>query len=207
MLVIHEWTGIGDYVKRRCEQLARLGYVAFAADIYGKGVRPKTSQEAGAEASKFRSDRKLMRARAQAGLRALKESPGVDPGRVAAIGYCFGGGTALELARSGAPLKGTVSFHGNLDTPDPADARNIKGKVLVLQGGADPIAPFTQALALSQEFEAAHADYRIVVYGGAKHSFTNRASDGSLAGALYDPKADAASWEEMKAFLASVLGF
>jgi dienelactone hydrolase len=204
ILVVHEWTGVGDYVKRRAEQLAGLGYIAFAADIYGKGVRPQTVAEASAEAGKYRADRKLMRDRVRAGLAALKSSPGVDPAKTAAIGYCFGGGTVLELARSGADVKGVVSFHGNLDTPDPKDASNIKARVLVLHGGADPFVPFTQVEAFKNEMEAAKVDYQLVVYGGAQHSFTNPASDGKLVGALYDARADSRSWAEMKAFLAGL---
>ncbi|MCX5796262.1 MAG: dienelactone hydrolase family protein [Elusimicrobia bacterium] len=204
VLVVHEWTGVGDYVKRRTEQLAGLGYVALAADIYGKGVRPRSVAEASAEAGKYRADRKLMRARARAGLDELKRSPGVDPAKTAAIGYCFGGGAVLELARSGAGLKGVVSFHGNLDTPDAKDAANIKGRVLVLHGGADPFVPFAQVEAFKAEMEAAQADYQVVVYGGARHSFTNPASDGKVAGALYDAKADARSWDEMRSFLAGL---
>jgi dienelactone hydrolase len=202
--VVHEWTGLEDYSKRRAEQLAGLGYVAFAADIYGKGVRPRTVAEASAEAGKYRADRRLMRARARAGLDALKGSPGVDPSKTAAIGYCFGGGTVLELARSGAELKGVVSFHGNLDTPDPKDASNIKARVLVLHGGADPFVPFPQVEAFEAEMEAAKVDYQLMVYGGAQHSFTNPASDGKLTGALYDARADARSWAQMQSFFASL---
>jgi dienelactone hydrolase len=204
VLVVHEWTGLGDYAKRRTEQLAGLGYVAFAADIYGKGVRPETVEKASVEAGKIRADRKLMRARARAGLEALKSSPGVDPAKTAAIGYCFGGGAVLELARSGAALQGVVSFHGNLDTPDPKDASNIKARVLVLHGGADPFVPLAQVEAFRAEMEAAKVDYQLVIYGGAQHSFTNPASDGKLTGALYDAKADARSWEQMRTFFAGL---
>ena len=206
VLIVHEWTGVGYYVKGRAEQLAKLGYVAFAADIYGKGVRPQTPQEAGAEAGKYRADRQLMRARAQAGLEILKKSPGVDSARLAAIGYCFGGGVVLELARSGADVKGVVSFHGNLDTPDVKDAQRIRGRVLVLHGGADPFIPFEQVQAFRQEMESAKVDYQVVVYSGAQHSFTNPASDGRLPGALYNAQADRRSWKEMQAFFADLFG-
>lgn len=204
VLIVHEWTGVGDYVKRRAAQLAGLGYVAFAADIFGKGVRPRTTEAAAAEAAKYRADRRLLRARAAAGLEALKKSPGVDPSRTAAIGYCFGGGTVLEFARGGAAVKGVVSFHGNLDTPDPRDAQAIKGRVLVLHGGADPFVPFSQVEGFKKEMEAAKVDYQIVVYGEAQHSFTNPASDGSVPGALYDARADLRSWEQLRSFLSGV---
>jgi dienelactone hydrolase len=201
VLVIHEWTGIGDYVKSRCRQLAELGYVAFAADIYGKGIRPEGPEAAGKEATKYRSDRALMRARAQAGLDQLKSYDMVDPARVAAIGYCFGGGVALELARSGADIAGVVSFHGNLDTPNPEDAKNIKGEVLVCHGGADPYVPGEQVLALAKEMNDAKVDWQLHMYGNAVHSFTNpeRPTDPS-AGAAYNEKADKRSWADMKTF-------
>ena len=128
VLLVHESMGIGPYVKMRADKLAQMGYVAFAADIFGKGVRPKNTDEASAQATIYRKDRQLMRRRAQAGLQELAMQTLVDRKHIAAIGYCFGGGTALELARSGADVVGTVSFHGNLDTPNPADAKNIKGK-------------------------------------------------------------------------------
>ena len=128
ILVVHDWMGVSDDTKMRAEMLAGLGYVAFTADIYGKGVRPKNAQEAQAEAGKYFQDRTLLRARAKSGLDYLASRPEVDPSRLGVMGYCFGGGTSLELARSGAPVKGVVSFHGSLSTPTPEDAKNIKGK-------------------------------------------------------------------------------
>ena len=118
VLIVHEWTGLGPYVKKRAEQIAQLGYAAFAIDIYGKGIRPDNPQDAGKQAAIYRSDRQLMRRRAIAGLEEAKKFSFVDDGRIVAIGYCFGGGVVLEMARSGADLKGAVSFHGNLDTPN-----------------------------------------------------------------------------------------
>ena len=134
VMVVHAWKGLGEQEKRRARELAELGYVAFAADIYGKGIRPKNNQEAAAQATIYRSNRQLMRDRANAGLGVLKRNRMVAFNQTAAIGYCFGGGVVLELARSGARVDGVVSFHGNLDTPDPEDAKNIRGKVLVLHG-------------------------------------------------------------------------
>src|SRR6202142_4578480 len=132
ILIVHQWMGLTDYEKHRAEMLAQLGYVALCADIYGKGVRPQTPAEAGALAGKYKGDRQLLRARVNAGLEALRQQPLVDPKRIAAIGYCFGGTTVIELARSGADVAGIVSFHGGLDSPTPADGRNIKCKVLAL---------------------------------------------------------------------------
>jgi dienelactone hydrolase len=132
VVVVHEWNGVGPYVKMRAEQLARLGCVALAADIYGKGVRPQTPQEAAKVAAIYRGDRPLMRKRIAAALDAIRGLELADPTRIAAIGYCFGGTTVLELARSGADIAGVVSFHGGLDTPNPQDARNIRCKILAL---------------------------------------------------------------------------
>jgi dienelactone hydrolase len=204
VLVVHEWTGINDYIKGRVEQLAGLGYVAFAADIYGQGIRPKNAEEASQQAGIYRKDRQLMRQRINAGLEQLKNNELVDTGRVAAIGYCFGGGTVLELARSGAILNGVVSFHGNLDTPNPDDARNIKCKVLVLQGADDPHT-INQVPAFEQEMRDAKVDWELNMYGGAVHSFTNpSAGNDPSKGAAYNAEADHRSWEAMKQFFAEI---
>jgi len=206
VLVVHEWTGIGPYVKKRVEQLAALGYLAFAADIYGKGVRPATPELAAKEAGKYRGkDRSLIRARAQAGLDQLAGLAEVDPRRIAVIGYCFGGTAALELARSGAQLAGTVSFHGGLDTPIPADALKIKGKVLVLHGADDPNVPPEQVASFQQEMRMAKVNWEMVYYGGAVHSFSNPDSGNDpTKGVAYNAQADRRSWEEMKLFFAEI---
>ncbi|HEY3267606.1 MAG TPA: dienelactone hydrolase family protein [Armatimonadota bacterium] len=205
VLVVHEWTGEGPYVRRRADMLAKLGYVAFACDIYGKGVRPSPA-EAGAVAGKYKNDRALLRRRAAAGLDVLRNDPHVDAKRLAAIGYCFGGTTALELARSGADLAAVVSFHGTLETPNPADARNIKGRVLVL-AGADDRASSPEALAAFQdEMRKAGVDYQIVLYGGAVHAFTNPdAGNDPSIGAAYNEKADRRSWQAMQDFFNETL--
>ena len=130
VMIVHEWNGLGDYVRMRADSLAKLGYIAFAIDMYGKGIRPTTAEESQKQATIYRSDRPLMRARAAAGLDEFRKNKLVDPKKIAVIGYCFGGGVALELARSGAAIAGVVSFHGNLDTPNPADANNIKCRIL-----------------------------------------------------------------------------
>jgi dienelactone hydrolase len=206
VLVIHEWTGLGAYEKKRAEQLAALGYVAFAADIYGKGVRPATPELAGKEAAKYRgTDRSLIRARAAAGLNKLAGFPEVDADRLAVIGYCFGGTAALELARSGANLRGTVSFHGGLDTPVPADALKIRGKVLALHGADDTFVPPPQVAAFQQEMRLAKVDWQMIYYGGAVHSFTNpKSGNDPTKGVAYNEKADRRSWEAMKQFFAEI---
>jgi dienelactone hydrolase len=200
VMVVHEWWGINDYTKKRTVDLARLGFVAFAADIYGKGIRPKTRDEAGKEAGKYRADRTLLRRRANAGLEELRKNRRVDGGKLAAIGYCFGGGTVLELARSGADVAGVVSFHGNLDTPNPGDAKNIKGKVLVLHGANDNFVN-PQVTAFQDEMRSAGVDWQMNIYSGAVHGFTNpdNGSDPSK-GLAYNAAADRRSWEAMEIF-------
>ena len=205
VLVVHEWTGLGSYAKMRAEKLAGLGYVAFAIDIYGKGIRPKTPQEAGAQAGIYKSDRQLMRARALAGLNVLLGNEMCDTKRVAASGYCFGGTTVLEIARSGADIAGVVSFHGALDTPNPGDAKNIKCKVLALHGGDDPYVPRKDVEAFEDEMRAGSVDWQLNVYSGAVHSFTNpEAGDDNSKGAAYNAKADRRSWDAMKLFFAEI---
>jgi dienelactone hydrolase len=206
VLVVHEWNGHNPYVRKRAEQLARLGYVAFALDMYGKGVRPKDAKEAAALAAIYKGDRNLMRARAVAGLDVLRNHARVDRARLAAIGYCFGGTTVLEMARGGAELAAVVSFHGGLDTPTPADARNIKGKVLALHGGDDPFVPAKQVEAFQEEMRKGGVDWQFVSYGGAVHSFTNpEAGSDNSKGAAYNERADRRSWEAMKVFFAETL--
>jgi dienelactone hydrolase len=206
VLVVHEWTGLGDYTRSRCHQLAELGYVAFAVDMYGKGIRPQTTQEAAEQAGKYRSDRQLMRERVNAGLDELRRNPMCDTSRIAAIGYCFGGGTVLELARSGSHVEGVVSFHGNLDTPDPGDAENIRSQVLVCHGADDPHVPWDQVVDFHDEMSNAGVDYRLIAYGGAVHSFTNpKSGDDPSTGVAYDADADRRSWAHMQLFFDEVL--
>jgi dienelactone hydrolase len=201
ILVVHEWTGINPYTRRRVEQLAALGYVAFAADVYGKGIRPATPKEAAETAGRFKADRPLLRARVQAALAELRKQPNVDGTKVAAIGYCFGGTAALELARSGADLLGVVTFHGGLDTPTPGDARNIKAKVLALHGADDPYVPEPVVKGFEEEMRAAKVDWQLVKYSGAVHSFTNpEAGNDNSKGAAYNASADRRSWIAMRSF-------
>ena len=205
VLVVHDWMGVSEYTKMRAEQLASLGYVAFTADVYGKGIRPKNGQEASAEAGKFYQDRQLFRARLRAGLDYLASRPEADPSRLAVMGHCFGGAGALELARSGAPLKGVVTFHGGLSTPNAADAKNIKGKVLVLHGADDPFVKQEDVTVFMKEMRDAGVDWQLVQYSGAVHSFTDkRAGNDNSKGAAYNEAADRRSWQAMKNFFAEV---
>ena len=207
VIVVHDWSGLGPYAKKRAEMLAEAGFVALAVDIYGQGVRPETTEERAKQAGRYRGDRALMRARAQAGLEALTKHPRVDPAKVAAIGYCFGGGVALELARSGAEVAGVVSFHGNLDTPRPEAAAQIRGSVLVCHGAADPYVPAEQVAGFHDEMRAARVDYQFVAYGGAVHSFTHpEAGSDPSQGSAYDERADRRSWQAMLRFFAEIFG-
>lgn len=201
VLIVHQWKGLSDYEKMRARMLAELGYVAFAVDIYGKDVRPSTTEEAGKEAGKYYEDVKLMRERVNTGLAELLKQEFVDKNRIAAIGYCFGGKVVLELARSGAEVKGVVSFHGSLSTPDPNDAKNIKCKISVQHGAIDPFVKEESIIAFKKEMEDAKADYVLTEYSGAVHSFTMEgAGNDPSKGAAYNEKADKRSWKAMQNF-------
>jgi dienelactone hydrolase len=205
ILIIHDWMGVSPFVRGRAEQLAAMGYIALTADIYGKGVRPKTGEEAAQLAGKYRADRATLRKRTHAGLKALKDNPLTDTLRTAAIGYCFGGTAVLELARSGAEMAGFVTFHGGLETPNPDEARNIQGKVLVLHGADDPFVPTPDVLAFQDEMRQAKADWQMVFYGGAVHAFTRQDSGIDPSGGVaYNEKADKRSWEAMKVFFGEI---
>ena len=209
VLIVHQWMGLTDYEKGRANQLAELGYVVFALDIYGVENRPKDRGEAGAQAGKYKNDRKLFRKRLKLGLDQLFISgmPVVDPNRVAAIGYCFGGTGVLELARSGAQVAGVVSFHGGLDAPTPEDAKNIKAKVLVCHGADDPFVPREAIDAMTKSFNDAKVDWQMIAYSGAVHAFTQpMAGTDNSKGAAYNEKADKRSWTHMRAFFDEVVG-
>ncbi len=204
VLVVHEWKGLNAYAMGRAEQLAKLGYIAFAVDMYGKGILAKDHEEAAKLSGAYRNDRQLMRARIQAALEAFKQQPLIDPSRIAAIGYCFGGTTVLELARSGADVKGVASFHGGLDTPHPEDAKQIRGKVLVLQGADDKFT-IDGVGTFEKEMKEAGVDYRLIMYPGAVHSFTvPEAGSDPSTGMAYNAQADAQSWTVLQQFLADI---
>jgi dienelactone hydrolase len=201
VLVVHEWWGLTDYPKRRARQLAQLGYVAFAADIYGKGVLATTADAAGKFAGTYRADRDLMRRRVNAALAVLKADPRVDSTRVAAIGYCFGGTCVLELVRGGADLAGVGSFHGLLDTPHPEATPKPKAAILVCHGAADPYVSPESLTAFCKEMNRCDADWQLTMYGEAVHSFTNPDSGGDPSkGVAYNAQADQRSWADMARF-------
>ena len=206
VLVVHEWWGINDFIRERTENLAKLGYVALAADIYGKGVRTTDFQEAVAISGKYKKEPELLRSRARAGLAKLKSLKQTDGKNLAAIGYCFGGTTVLELARSGSDVRGIVSFHGGLGTEDPSEAKNIKASVLVLHGADDPFVPPEEVKKFQDEMRQAGVDWQMIFYGGAVHSFTNPdAGNDKTKGTAYQEKADRRSWQAMRDFLYTLL--
>ncbi len=205
VIVVHEWWGLDDYAKNRAKQIAELGYVAFASDIYGKGVLKTTFEEAAEISGKYRNDINLLRSRINAALTTFKQQPEVDKEKIAAIGYCFGGTTVLELARSGAELKGVVSFHGGLQTSNLDDAKNIKTKVLICHGAKDPFVSTGQFNGFVTSMNKAGVDYQLIIYSNAVHGFTNphNGTDAS-SGLAYNESADKRSWEAMEQFFVEI---
>ena len=205
VMVVHEWKGLGDYAKRRADMLAGMGYVAFAADMYGKGVRASTHEEAAKLAGVYLSDRTKMRNRAKATLNFLETHELVDPARIAAIGYCFGGAAVLEMARAGYNLKGVASFHGALKTPSPASPGEVKAKVMVFHGSLDKFVTPEDIAAFQKEMTDAGADWQMVLFSKAVHSFTvAEAGDDSASGIAYNREADVRSWEMLQLFFKEI---
>jgi dienelactone hydrolase len=205
VLVVHEWWGLNDFARTKAGQLAGLGYVALAADIYGKGASTTDPQQAAQWAGEMKNSPQLLRARAGAALKALAGVAQADPQRLAAIGFCFGGTTVLELAYAGAPLAGVVSFHGGLTVPRPEDYKQIKTKFLVLHGADDPHVPPKDVAAFEEAMRQAGTDWVLVSYGGAVHTFTNPAAGSNKAsGVAYDAKAARRSWRCMQDFLKEI---
>jgi len=208
ILLVHEWWGLNDYARQRARMLANLGYTALAVDMYGRGRTAAHPDDAGKFAGELRKNLPLAKSRFLAALELLKSQPTVDAEKIAAIGYCFGGGVVLEMARAGVDLDGVVSFHGSLATSSPAPRGEVKAKVLVLNGADDPFTTPEQITAFKNEMEAAAVEYRFVNYLGAKHSFTNPEADElgkefnmPLA---YDQEADRQSWQAMQDFFTEI---
>ena len=206
VLVAPEWWGLTDYPKHRAEQLAGLGYVAFVMDPFGDGQTTDDPRVAGKLSGALRgNDRTVLRQRASAALEILKKDPHVNPAKLAAIGYCFGGTTVLELARSGADVAGVVSFHGGLSTPNPADAKNIKGKVLICHGADDTFESPEEIAGFKKEMNDGNVDWQMNIYSHAVHGFTNPLADSHhIPGIAYNADADRRSWEAMKAFFEEI---
>ena len=207
VLVVHEWWGLNDHARNQARRLAEAGYVGFALDMYGAGKVTTHPQDAQAFATAATKDPAVVAARFNAALDLLKRDPHVDPARIAAIGYCFGGGVVLDMARSGADLAAVVSFHGSLGTKNPAQPGKVKARLLVLAGGADPFVPPAQVEAFRTEMQAAGARFDIVTYPGAKHGFTNPdAASYGMPQLAYDAAADRKSWAAMLKLFREVLG-
>ena len=199
VLIVHDWYGLGEQAKDTARKLAGMGYVGFALDMYGKGKLTKDPAEAGKRSSEFKSTPSLAQPRFTAAYDLVRTRPEVDPAHIAAIGYCFGGTIVLEMARAGTDLDGVVSFHGGLKSVLPAEQRAIKAKVLVCHGAIDPHVPDEEVLGFKQEMSEAKADWQLIAYGNAVHSFTNPDAKGDST--RYDEKAARRSWEAMSDFL------
>lgn len=201
VLVVHEWWGLNDYVRSRAEQLAREGYVALALDMYGEGKHTEHPDEANKFMIAALKNIEHAQQRFLAAQQLLAEQPGVNPKKLAAIGYCFGGATVLHMARSGDELALVASFHGNLATQKPMEKGVFDGKIFVAHGAADPFVPHDQVDAFKREMDAAKVDYELIEYEGAKHAFTNpHATElGKKHGLplVYDADADAKSWARL----------
>jgi dienelactone hydrolase len=205
VLVIHDWRGLTDYTHKRADMLAKLGYIAFAADIYGKDVHLQGPPEWMQQATIYKSDRPLYRERARAAYRAFLKQQLLDSTRIAAIGYCFGGTGVIEMARDGLDLKGVVSFHGGLDSQPLSPGAVIKARVLALCGADDPFEKPADMQAFEQQLRDNNVDYQIVSYGHAVHAFTDPEVDAlHQDGAKYNAPADKRSWQAMKDFFAEI---
>lgn len=205
VVVLHQWMGLTDHERQVSDDLAKLGYVALAADIYGEGVRPASTAEAGRLAGQYKGDRAFYRRRIAAAIEALRAQKGVDGSRVAVIGFCFGGTGALEAARAGLPVKGVVSFHGGLDVPAGFPTGPVSAKVLVCHGADDPFVPAKDVAAFQDEMRASKADCVFVAYAGAVHAFTQKEAGGDNSkGAAYHEAAHRRSWQHMKDFFKEI---
>jgi dienelactone hydrolase len=204
VLVVHEWWGLNDFAKKTAESIAKLGYVAFAVDMYGNGKVTRNPDEARVWASEVKGT-PLMRERAQAGLKVLAQNKLVDPQRLGAMGFCFGGTTVLELAYSGAEVRGVVSFHGGLTAPRPEDLNNIKASLLVLHGADDPLVKPEEIAAFQEGMRKAKADWQMILFGGAVHSFTNPGATGlNIPGVAYDARTAARAFKYMELFFTEI---
>lgn len=207
VLVVHEWWGLNDYAKRRARELAGLGYIAMAVDMYGNGRKGDNPEAASKLAMPFYTDPAMAKKRFDTALNKLKTYPQTDPDKIGAIGYCFGGGMLLNFVRMGEPLKGIVSFHGSL-LGTPAKKELLTSKILVLHGDADSFVPATEVAAFKKQMDSIGAAYTFIGYPGATHAFTN--PDATALGEkfkipiAYNAAADTASWNEMKKFFSGV---
>ncbi|MGC2657555.1 MAG: dienelactone hydrolase family protein [Bryobacteraceae bacterium] len=207
VLVVHEAWGLGEHSRKRAERLAELGYVALAIDMFGDGYIPQSTDEGMQMITDLRNDVLTLRARIRAAWDALVGMPEVDSKKTASIGFCFGGGVSIELARSGAPVSAIVSFHGGLQTKMPAEPNTVKAKILSCTGHDDPFIPETVVQAFMDEMTKAGADFQVIVYGQTKHSFTEpKASERGMDALAYSKSSDERSWRAMQDLFGEVFG-
>jgi dienelactone hydrolase len=204
VLINHTWAGRDEFVAEKARKLAAMGYLGFAVDMYGKGILGSSPDENMKLMEPFMVDRAMLQQRMKAALAAVRLMPWVDDSKIAAIGFCFGGLCSLDLARTGADIKGVVSFHGLLVAADNIQGNLIKAKVLALHGRDDPLGPNEQVLAFEQEMTEAGADWQLHIYGNTMHAFTNPLANFPESGKVYNPDADRRSWLAMQNFLAEI---
>lgn len=205
VLVVHEWWGLNEYARQRAEQLAGLGYVAFAADMYGKGKVTDHGDQASQWANEVTANLSVWQERALEGLKVLQAHPQVDPARLAAIGYCFGGATVMQLVYGSAPVNGVVSFHGSLPLPPKSKPVRTSAKILIAHGEDDPFLTADHIGTFKTALTQAGLDWHMIIYGQAQHSFTNPSAEQyGVKGVQYQQEADRRSWEHMKLFLKEI---
>jgi dienelactone hydrolase len=206
VLINHTWAGRDNLVEEKARKIAGLGYVGFALDMYGKGVLGTSTEENAKLMQPFMEDRAKLQQRIKAALNTVKLLPWVDDGKVAAMGFCFGGLCVLDLARTGVDIKGVVSFHGLLGAPGNTQGNKIKAKILALHGRDDPLASPEQVQAFQEEMTLAGADWQFLTFGNTAHAFTNPAANDPKSGMVYQSDADRRSWQAMQNFLAEIFG-
>jgi len=206
VLVAHDWSGKNDFACRKAEKLAELGYVGFALDMFGKGVSGKTKEEKSALIQPLVQDRQLLAQRILAAFETVKQLPGVDDQHIGAIGFCFGGLCVLDLARTGADVKGIVSFHGLLQAPENKTPKQIHAKILALHGFDDPMVTPDIVIRFGEEMTEAKANWELDMYGNTKHAFSNPEANDPGFGTVYNKQADTRSWIAMQAFFKEVFG-
>jgi len=204
VMIAHAWAGRSEFENGKAEELAKLGYVGFALDNFGKGILGRNTEENSALIQPFLDDRTMLQGRLQIALDVLKGLDEVDASRVAAIGFCFGGLCVLDLARTGTDLAGVVSFHGLFGSPGNTAGNKIKAKVLALHGWDDPMAPPDQVVSLAEELSSMGADWQLHGYGNTMHAFTNPQANDPDFGTVYNPDADRRSWNAMQNFLSEI---
>lgn len=205
VMVVHEWWGLNEYARARTEMLAKLGYLAFAADMYGKGAVTEHADEAGAWSKQITSNVQAWQKRALLGLDIMRTHALADGTRTAALGYCFGGATVMQMVYAGASLDGVVSFHGSLPVPTPDQARNVRARVLIAHGSADSFIPHERITQFQSALTGAGVDWQMVTYGGARHGFTNPGADiYGIENVRYNQQADERSWAETQRFLKEI---